>query len=126
MARLDRHGFTLQARLDTGTALFRHSSIQARLHRHGSIQARLYRHGSTGIAGMALQAWLYRHGLTGAALQARTGRALQAWLCRHGSAGTARRAGVRKWNDCKRLDVTNHKVYKSLREPNAIIGKKDT
>ncbi len=64
VARLDRHGFTLQARLDTGTALFRHSSIQARLHRHGSIQARLYRHGPTGTA---LQARLYRHGSTGTA-----------------------------------------------------------
>ena len=90
VARLDRHTCTLQARLYTGTALFRPGFIQARLYRHGFIQARLYRHGSKrhDSTGTAQHARPYRNGSTGTALQARlyrqgsTGTTLQAWLCK--------------------------------------------
>ena len=90
VAWLDRHTCTLQARLYTGTAIFRPGFIQARLYRRGFIQARLYSHGSKrhDSTATALQARPYRNGSTGTALQARlcrrdsTGTTLQAWLCK--------------------------------------------
>ena len=90
VAWLDRHTCTLQARLYTGTAIFRPGFIQARLYRRGFIQARLYSHGSKkhDSTATALQAGPYRNGSTGTALQVRlcrrdsTGTTLQAWLCK--------------------------------------------
>ena len=84
MASLYRRGST-QARLYSGTALYRHGSTGMALYRQGSTVMAL-------VAGTALQAWLnrqcstvYKQGPTGAALQARvyTGTALH----RHGSTG---------------------------------------
>ena len=105
VARLDRHTCTLQARLYTGTALFRPGFIQARLYRHGFIQARLYRHSCAGTTlqarrfwrgsqGTPLQARLYRHAFTSTPLQAhfvqaRLYTALKARPYRRGSTGTA-------------------------------------